>query len=203
MMGGAPLFQPDPFYHLMDLVLHVPEAHFDDYNNWAAMSGGGGAVGELPIVPFAPAVVEDSTTAADICFPAGTPVTTDQGSIAIEKLIPGTHTIKDQPIVGISQTKSSDNHLLCFEKHALGHNIPDQQTTMSREHCILYKGKMKRACTFMRYARIRKVKYTGETLYNVILEKHGSMAVNNMTVETLHPKHWVAKKILSSTFSKS
>ena len=141
--------------------------------------------------------------AADICFPAGTPVTTDQGPIAIEKLIPGTHTIKDQPIVGISQTKSTDDHLLCFEKHALGPNIPDQQTTMSREHCILYKGKMKRACTFMRYARIRKMKYTGDTLYNVVLEKHGSMSVNNMTVETLHPKHWVAKKISTKAFGKT
>ena len=55
----------------------------------------------------------------------------------------------------------------------------------------------------MRYARIRKMKYTGETLYNVVLEKHGSMVVNNMTVETLHPKHWVAKKLFCSTFSKS
>ena len=126
---------------------------------------------------------------ADICFPAGTPVISDQGVIAIEKLIPGTHTIDEQPIVGISQTRSPDNHLLCFEKHALGHNIPAQQTIMSREHCILYKGKMKRACTFMRYARIRKVKYAGEALYNVMLEKPGSMSVNNMTVETLHPKN--------------
>jgi len=126
------------------------------------------------------------------------PLNSNNLFIAIEKLIPGTHTIKEQPIVGITRTKSSDNHLLCFEKHALGHNIPDQQTIVSREHCILYKGKMKRACTFMRYARIRKMKYTGKTLYNVVLEKHGSMVVNNMTVETLHPKN----KAFGKSFSK-
>ena len=144
------------------------------------------------------------SVAADICFLAGTPVTTDQGAIAIEKLIPGTHTIKDQPILGISQTKSSDDHLLCFEKHALGHNIPDQQTIVSREHCILYKGKMKRACTFHALCSHPKNEiYRRHLIQCGYLKNMAAMVVNNMTVETLHPKHWVAKKLFCSTFSKS
>ena len=108
-------------------------AHQDDSDEGSAYiyDHGSAYIFDLPepiTTPSTGAVTDDAP--ADICFPAGTPITTDQGAIAIEKLIPGTHTIKEKPILGISQTKSSDNHLLCFEKHALGHNIPDQQTTM-------------------------------------------------------------------------
>ena len=35
--------------------------------------------------------------------------------------------------------------------------------------------------------------YNGEALYNVLLEEHGKMQVNNLIVETLHPEHKVAK----------
>ena len=61
---------------------------------------------------------------------------------------------------------------------------------------------MKRACTFMRYARIRKVKYGGEALYNVLLKKHSTMSVNNMTVETLHPKNSTLKQCGAKAFNK-
>ena len=36
-------------------------------------------------------------------------------------------------------------------------------------------------------------KYNGEVLYNVLLETHDKMIVNNLIVETLHPEHIVAK----------
>jgi hypothetical protein len=44
-----------------------------------------------------------------------------------------------------------------------------------------------------------KVKYSGELLYNVLLEQHSTMKVNNILCETLHPENAIAK----STFSKS
>ena len=35
--------------------------------------------------------------------------------------------------------------------------------------------------------------YNGEPLYNILLEQHEKMQVNNLIVETLHPEHKVAK----------
>jgi hypothetical protein len=40
---------------------------------------------------------------------------------------------------------------------------------------------------------VKKVSYNGETLFNVLLEKHGKMLVNNMICETLHPENIAAK----------
>lgn len=41
---------------------------------------------------------------ANICFPAGTTVNTEQGKIAIEKLIPGENTINNKKIVTVTKT---------------------------------------------------------------------------------------------------
>jgi hypothetical protein len=37
------------------------------------------------------------------------------------------------------------------------------------------------------------VPYNGQPLYNILLEEHEKMQVNNLIVETLHPEHKVAK----------
>jgi hypothetical protein len=37
------------------------------------------------------------------------------------------------------------------------------------------------------------VKYSGEILYNVLLETHDKMVVNNLICETLHPRNPYAK----------
>jgi hypothetical protein len=37
------------------------------------------------------------------------------------------------------------------------------------------------------------VDYSGETLYNVLVEEHDKMIVNNLICETLHPNNPVAK----------
>jgi serine/threonine protein kinase len=52
--------------------------------------------------------------------------------------------------------------------------------------CIIYKmfvGKTH---------RITYKKYTGELMYNILMEKHYVITVNNMKVETLNPNHIVA-----------
>ena len=40
---------------------------------------------------------------------------------------------------------------------------------------------------------VRIVKYNKELLYNILMEKHEKMIVNNMIVETLDPKNIIAK----------
>ena len=43
------------------------------------------------------------------------------------------------------------------------------------------------------FANVKKVKYTGEVLYNVLMEQPDKMMVNNLICETLHPENTVAK----------
>jgi hypothetical protein len=130
----------------------------------------------------------------DICFPAGTPITTNQGIIPIEKINQNIHTIRNKKIVGITQTITQDKHLICFEKDALGPNIPNQKTIISKNHCIFYKGEMIKAKNFInKFENVKKVIYTGEILYNVLMEEHDKMMVNNLICETLHPENTIAK----------
>jgi hypothetical protein len=139
---------------------------------------------------------------SNICFPAGTPIVTDQGLIPIEKINPDIHTIRNKKIVGITKIYSIDKFLVCFEKDALGDNIPNQKTIITKNHEILYKGKMIKAKEFIGiFENVYKIKYKGEMLYNVLMEKHDKMIVNNLICETLHPENIVA--ILYTTLKNS
>jgi uncharacterized delta-60 repeat protein len=136
--------------------------------------------------PFPPPIVP-------ICFPAGTPVLTDQGNIPIEEINPEFHTIHKKPIIAITQSIMNENNIVCIEKHSLGINIPNKRTYISNYHGIIYKNKLIPAKQLVgRLHGIYHVKYNGEILYNVLMEKHYIMNVNNIRVETLNPRNIVA-----------
>jgi hypothetical protein len=126
---------------------------------------------------------------SNICFLAGTPITVDQGIIAIDKIDTTIHTIRGKPIIGISKTISNGDYLMCFEKNALGPNVPTTRTIMSPLHKIMYNNNWVIAKDLFGKSRykIKTVSYNEECLYNVIMETHETMLVNNMIVETLHP----------------
>ena len=129
-----------------------------------------------------------------ICFPAGTPVLTDQGNIPIEEINPGVHTIKKNPITAITQSFTNEDTIVCIEKHSLGINIPNKRTYISNYHGIIYKNKLVSAKQLVgRLRGIYHVKYNKQILYNVLMEKHYIINVNNLSVETLNPKNIVAK----------
>ncbi len=131
---------------------------------------------------------------SNICFPAGTPILTNQGKIPIEKINPDIHTINNKKIVGITQTITKDKSLVCFEKDSFMKNIPSQKTIMSENHCIYYRDKMVTAKEFIgKTENVKKIKYTGEILYNILMEEHDKIMVNNLICETLHPENFVAK----------
>ena len=138
-----------------------------------------------------------SVPASNTCFPAGTPVKTDQGVIFIEDLHPNQHTIDGKTIVAITKTILQDRTVICFEKDSISKNVPSIRTIMSRNHRILHDGLMSKAKEYCkRYQHTRKVyevTYNNELLYNVLLEEHGNMVINNMVCETLHPKNTLAK----------
>jgi hypothetical protein len=133
-------------------------------------------------------------TIANICFPAGTPVLTDQGLIAIDEINTDMHTINRKRIVDITKTISKETFLVCFEKDALGTNSPTQKTIISHGHQIMYEGVMHQAKWFIeKFPGVKAIPYTGEPLYNVLLENHDVMIVNNLICETLQPENPIAK----------
>ena len=129
-----------------------------------------------------------------ICFPAKTPVNTDQGVVHINKLKSSIHTIRGKRIAAITQTVTSEKSLVCFEANSLGKNVPNKKTTMSLNHKVKHNGEMCKAKNFVDdYEGVTLVKYTGETLYNVLLEEHGNMKINNLVCETLDANSLAAK----------
>jgi len=132
---------------------------------------------------------------SNVCFPAGTPVRTDQGVIDIDRLVPGTNTIRGMPIQCVTRTINEEKHLILIKKDALGKNVPCRDTRISMNHHILYKGSMRKARELLHenLDGVFRVKYNGETLYNVLLDNHEKMVVNNMICETLHPEHGTAQ----------
>ena len=135
-----------------------------------------------------------SGSVAPICFPAGTPVSTNQGEVSIEKLNPDIHTIRNKRIVAITESRPLFTHIVSIEKDALGKNVPCVRTEISKEHNVFYKGKMRTAMCLVELCKgVVEIPYNGEPLYNVLLEKHGHMMINNLVCETLHPENIMAK----------
>jgi hypothetical protein len=134
------------------------------------------------------------TISSETCFKAGTPVVTDQGTVAIEKIKPEVHTLDQKKIVAITQVKYTGDSLVLLAKDSLRKNYPKQATVMSKKHKVYYKGKMKTAESFVQKNKgVSLVPYDGELLYNVLLETHETMKVNGLICETLHPKNPIAK----------
>ena len=129
-----------------------------------------------------------------ICFPKGTPVLTNLGPVAIEKLNLDKHTIRGKEIVAITQSRPLQKHIVCFEKDALSKKVPSQQTLCSMEHKVFYKGEMTKARNIVDLCEnVTLIPYNGETLFNVLLKKHDKMMINNLICETLHPENIAAK----------
>ena len=129
-----------------------------------------------------------------ICFPKGTLVTTNQGNIAIEELNPDVHTIRNKRIVAITQSRPLFKHIVSIECGALGKNLPNHNTQISNEHKVYYKGRMVKAIELVGLCDgVKQIPYNGEILYNVLMEKHDNMMINNLICETLHPENIMAK----------
>ena len=140
---------------------------------------------------------------SNICFPAGTPVKTDQGIVPIELIDINKHSINGQYIQYITQTVTLDKYLICFPKDSLYLNYPNKTTVMTKDHKIEYNGQMVPAYRFLDVSHmVKKVKYSGEVLYNVLLDNYSTIIVNNLVCETLHPDNVIAK-LYMSTFSEA
>ena len=125
-----------------------------------------------------------------ICFPENTPVDTDQGITPIDKIVAGIHTINNKRIIAITRTVDENTFLVCFKKNSLGDNIPNQDTITSKYHGVQYNGQMYEAHELLESVEnVLKLEYAGEKMYNILMDEHEKILVNNMICETLHPDH--------------
>ena len=128
----------------------------------------------------------------NICFIEGTPVLTDQGPVAIEKLI-SRHTIGYDPVRMVTKTIGIDKYLVRIKKGALGFNTPSQDTTMTMSHKICHNRIWVNALDLVNHKTIVLIPYDGGFLYNVLMDTHQIMVVNGLFVETLDPQHILSK----------
>lgn len=133
---------------------------------------------------------------SNTCFRIGTMLKTDQGLIEIQN-ITTENTIRNKPVKAITKTLNTDDYLVMFKKNCFYKNCPSEDTVVSNNHEIFYKGKMYKAYKFLCNDNVIKVQNTSEFLYNILLDTHDKIIANNMICETLHPENKIAKLFLS------
>jgi surface protein len=132
---------------------------------------------------------------SNTCFPAGTLITLDQGNVEIQKIDVATHTINGERIVAVVRVTPGQDKIVRFEKDAFAPNVPSQTFECSLAHEIIGTcGTRQIADKWVNNDTITYVKNTHWDLYNVLLEKHRTMMVYNVEVETLNPVRAIAYK---------
>ena len=168
-------------------------------------------------------IMQDNLLVANICFIKGTNIVTDQGIIEIQN-ISLANTINGKKIMMTTKTKNVDDYMVLIKRDALSKNVPNSSTnvpefispTLTRrlvpnedtwltgEHCVLYNRKMVKARNLVNGTSIQKVNMEQQEVYNLLLEGEtsGEMIANNLIAETLDPKS-IFVKILSVVKSKN
>lgn len=141
-----------------------------------------------------------TSSSSNICFVASTPVQTDQGREQISKLIPGYHTINGKQIKAITETVTKDKFIYKIKRNAFEKNKPSKETIVSGNHLIEFEGILVPTRSLEGHPNIELVRYNGERLYNILMDKHEVITINNMKVETLHPNNLIAKLFTNESF---
>ena len=142
--------------------------------------------------------ISPAEIAWDTCFPIDTPITTDQGIVKIQDLSTQFNTINKKPILCVTKTLTNDQYLIQFKKNSLALNIPSKNTIVSAKHKVMYKQQLVEAKKIYENEQksnflISKIPNKNKYLYNILLEKHSKIKVNNLICETLDPSNIVAK----------
>ena len=103
------------------------------------------------------------------------------------------NTIDNIKIIGVTRTINTlINHIIEIDRNAIRPNVPSKKIRVSRSHMFNINGKHKRAHQLLSNKKVNKIPYNGDVLYNILLEKHHYIKVENMLTETLHPNNPIA-----------
>ena len=128
------------------------------------------------------------------CFPAGTPIQTDQGIVPIEQINILKNTIRGYKIKALIHSYLTDKNMVLFKKGSLYNNVPSKDTVMSRYHKVYYNKRMGYAKDFVKMGIAQYKNYPKYTpIFNLLLESHENMIINNMIVETQNPRSTVGR----------
>ena len=129
---------------------------------------------------------------SNICFYGDTQVLTNEGYKEIREVKKGMK-VQGEEIEEVTRTISKESDIVLIKKGSIMKNMPLEDTRITKEHKVLYKGKMLEAKELVNGKNIVFEKYKGETLYNILLSGEGKMVVNGMIVETLSPFNNISK----------
>ena len=129
----------------------------------------------------------DAKVAPVTCFVKNTPVLTDQGIIPIQKIIARKNTINGQKIRAISKSINRHTPMITIEKYSLG-KTPICKIEVTHNHLILFNDSWIQAGNLCHLDGISSHNIHNVIVYNVLLDKHSTMNVAGLTVETLNPK---------------
>ena len=132
---------------------------------------------------------------SSICFLGDTKVKTDQGLVRFDALTLD-NTVNNYKINKITKVKNADNYMICIEKNALGENVPNKDTYISKNHGIIINNLLVRAKLLVNGTTIRKAYRTRDVIYNILAEVYTIIYVNNMPCETLNPDDPMVKKYI-------
>ena len=138
-------------------------------------------------------IFSEVISASNICFPAGTVLSLDQGDVEIQNVDTKKHTLDGKPILFVTKTAPNKPDVVCFEKDAFAPNVPSQRFECSRAHGIEFEGVRKMAEDWVNADQIHFVPNTHKFLYCLLLETHEMMDVYNIRAETLNPVRKVAQ----------
>ena len=132
-----------------------------------------------------------------ICFIGTTRITTDQGDLEIQNIEAEKNTIRGKKIIAITKTSYPFETLVKIEKNAIRKNVPKEPVVLSGDHKVFVKGlgwiKASGLGEKLGKGKTREIKYQGEVMYNILMEKHEVVSASNLKVETLHPNNIIAR----------
>jgi len=129
---------------------------------------------------------------SNICFRGEAKVLTSEGYLEIREVKRGMK-VQGEEIEEVTRTISKESEVVMMKAGSIMKNMPKEDTVITKEHKVLYKGRMVEAKELVNGRTIVYEKYKGETLYNILLSGEGKMVVNGMIVETLSPSNNIAK----------
>jgi hypothetical protein len=125
------------------------------------------------------------------CFRKDSVVKTDQGLIKIQN-VDSFNTINGLKVIVLTKAFNRDGILAKIEKNSISKNVPNNTLYTQKDHKFLLSP--------FEMENMKKIKWEqspkDELLYNILLEQHNYMYVNNVKVETLDPeslngKYWL------------